>query len=71
MRLNIDKEHKELKAHGNYAFPVLVSDERLSWFDTGEFPWHWHPEIELTIVLDGNAVPVEVWPFQAHIERRH
>ena len=54
MRLNIDKEHKELKAHGNYAFPVLVSDERLSWFDTGEFPWHWHPEIELTIVLDGN-----------------
>ena len=54
MRLNIDKEHKELKSHGNYAFPVLVSDERLSWFDTGEFPWHWHPEIELTIVLDGN-----------------
>ena len=46
MRLNIDKEHKELKAHGNYAFPVLVSDERLSWFDTGEFPWHWHPSME-------------------------
>ena len=34
MRLNIDKEHKELKAHAKYAFPVLVSDARLSWFDT-------------------------------------
>ena len=38
MRLNIDKEHKELKAHGNYAFPVLVSDERLSGLIRENFP---------------------------------
>lgn len=53
MRLQIDKEQKEIKRHGSYGFPVLVSYERLSWFDTGEFPWHWHPEIELTLVMEG------------------
>lgn len=54
MRLRIDREQKEIKSHGSYAFPVLVSYERLSYFDTREFPWHWHPEIELTFVLEGD-----------------
>ena len=53
MRLQIDQKQKEVKAHGTYGFPVLVSPERLSWFDTGEFPWHWHPEIELTWFVSG------------------
>lgn len=53
MQLQIDREQKEIKSHGSYGFPVLVSYERLSYFDTGEFPWHWHPEIELTLVMEG------------------
>lgn len=53
MRLQLDGKQKELKSHGSYGFPVLVSYERLSYFDTGEFPWHWHPEIELTLVMEG------------------
>lgn len=53
MRLQIDGEQKEIKSHGSYGFPVLVSYERLSYFDTGEFPWHWHSEIELTLVMEG------------------
>lgn len=53
MRLKIDEEQKEIKSHGSYGFPVLISHERLSYFDTGEFPWHWHPEIELTLVAEG------------------
>lgn len=54
MQLQIDQEQKEIKAHGSYGFPVLVSYERLSYFDTWEFPWHWHPEIELTLVMEGD-----------------
>lgn len=53
MQLQIDREQKEIKSHGSYGFPVLVSYEKLSYFDTGEFPWHWHPEIELTLVMEG------------------
>ncbi len=53
MRLQINREQKEIKNHGSYGFPVLVSHERLSYFDTWEFPWHWHPEIELTLVMEG------------------
>lgn len=54
MQLKIDHEQKELKPHGSYEFPVLISYERLSYFDTKEFLWHWHPEIELTLVLEGD-----------------
>lgn len=54
MRLQIDREQKEIKHHGSYGFPVLISYERLSYFDTGEFSWHWHPEIELTFVMEGD-----------------
>ncbi len=53
MQLQIDQKQKELKSHGSYGFPVLISYEKLSYFDTGEFPWHWHPEIELTLVMEG------------------
>ncbi|MBS6397432.1 MAG: helix-turn-helix transcriptional regulator [Clostridiales bacterium] len=53
MKLNINQEQKEIKEHGNYGFPLLVSYERLSYFDTWSFPWHWHPEIELTLVMEG------------------
>lgn len=53
MQLQIDEEQKEIKMHGSYEFPLRISHEKLSWFDTYSFQWHWHPEIELTYVLEG------------------
>ena len=44
---------RELKEHGSYRFPFLVSRERLSRYETGSFLWHWHTEIEFTLVTDG------------------
>ncbi len=53
MQIRMDKENRELKAHGSYEFPVNISYEQLSRYERGSFSWHWHPEIELTFVLSG------------------
>lgn len=65
MELQIDLEKKEIKTHGSYEFPLLVSYERLSYFDTGSFPWHWHPEIELTLIQKGEMI------YQVNDNRYH
>ncbi len=49
-----DLFQKEIKEHGSYQFPVLVSEETLSRYTSGSFLWHWHKEIEFTLVLSGN-----------------
>ena len=53
MQIRMDKENRELKAHGSDEFPVNISYEQLSRYERGSFSWHWHPEIELTFVLSG------------------
>lgn len=47
---------RKLKEHGSYRFPFLVSRERLSRYETGSFLWHWHTEIEFTLVTDGRMI---------------
>lgn len=44
---------KEVKEHGNFAFPVNVSVEKIESYEQGSFLWHWHPEIELTWIMSG------------------
>ena len=53
MQLRINEERKELKSHGSAEFPVNVSLEMLSRYERGAFLWHWHPEVELTYVRQG------------------
>ena len=55
-RLLPTTQARELKKHGDNAFPFLVSYERLSGYETGSFLWHWHPEIELTYVKKGEML---------------
>ena len=53
MQLDIDDQGRERKAHGDHAFPLRISDERLSRYERSSFLWHWHPEVELTYVVAG------------------
>lgn len=52
-QIDIEKNQKEIKKHGNYSFPVEVSVEAIQAYEQGSFLWHWHPEIELTWIMSG------------------
>lgn len=56
MQIQTDQSQKEQKPHGTKAFPFLVSREILSRYESGSFLWHWHPEIELTLVTSGQML---------------
>lgn len=53
MQLQVNQQHKEIKNHGSRNFPVRISTENLLEYDRGSFFWHWHPEIELTLIIQG------------------
>ncbi|MBQ8559677.1 MAG: AraC family transcriptional regulator [Tyzzerella sp.] len=53
MQIITQKNQKELKDHGNFAFPVNISIEEIQSYEKGLFLWHWHPEVELTFILSG------------------
>lgn len=53
MELSRDSQNRELKLHGTYAFPVYADRKLISSYPTGSFPWHWHDEVEFTLVLSG------------------
>ncbi len=53
MQIHTEKNRKEIKAHGDYAFPVNVSVEKIQDYEQDAFLWHWHPEVELTWIKSG------------------
>lgn len=56
MQITTNQFQKELKKHGNHAFPLLISYEKLSNYETGAFLWHWHPEVEISLIQTGEML---------------
>lgn len=53
MQINTEKNQKEIKAHGDFTFPVNISVENIQSYEQGSFLWHWHPEVEITWIMSG------------------
>ena len=56
MQIETNSLQKETKSHGDYKFPLLVSYESLRKYESGSFLWHWHPEIEVTLITSGKIL---------------
>jgi len=52
--MELTNQKRELKLHGTYGFPVYVGRKLISSYPTGSFPWHWHDELEFTLVAAGH-----------------
>ena len=49
----IDKNMFERNAHGSFGFPINLLHIVMSDYPFGRFNGHWHPEIEITYIADG------------------
>lgn len=51
-----DSSLYESRQHGILEYPVAVYHNTLDTFNMKYVPWHWHDEIEINIVIKGNAI---------------
>lgn len=54
--IQIDQNHKETTLHGSYDFPMAVYVDQLDKNVLGFVNWHWHEEIQLSLVTKGAVV---------------
>ena len=58
MQLNeimLDQNLKELTKRGSPSFPIEMYDNDFGKLISGEFPWHWHYEVEFVFMLEGSV----------------
>lgn len=50
-----DKSLQDKKEHGNLEYPVALYTLNLSKMHSGFIRWHWHEELEISVVTSGTA----------------
>ena len=50
----VDASLKEIKRHGTEGFPFAVYLNDFSSFQTDGICWHWHDELQITMITEGN-----------------
>ncbi|MCR2043043.1 AraC family transcriptional regulator [Anaerosalibacter massiliensis] len=53
--IQIDENHKETTLHGSYDFPMAVYVNQLDKNVLGFINWHWHEEIQFSMVTKGEV----------------
>lgn len=49
----VDHSLREIKKHGSEGFPFAVYLDDFSNFQNGFICWHWHEEVQITLILEG------------------
>ncbi len=52
-KIEVGENLYEVTPHGDYGFPFYAELIFLSEYEYGSFAVHWHPEVEFTLVLEG------------------
>ena len=50
----VDDNLREVKAHGTEGFPIGIYLDDFSDFENGYICWHWHEEVQATMILEGD-----------------
>ena len=51
----VDENFQEIKQHGTTEFPLAMYEDDFSRFEYGLILWHWHEEVQFTLVLEGEV----------------
>ena len=49
----VDGSLRETKAHGTEGFPIGVYLDDFADFENGYICWHWHEEVQVTMIIEG------------------
>ena len=52
----VDDSLREIKGHGTEDFPIAVYFDDFFDFENGFISWHWHEEVQITMILEGDFI---------------
>lgn len=62
----VDGSLRETKVHGTEGFPIGVYLDDFADFENGYICWHWHEEVQLTMIIEG-AFTCQVETNEIHL----